>query len=147
MGVDPTSIMRSLKTILITSTILFPSSVVKTVYCYQRSTSSLATRPTKLSVGEDNYDLTPTNIAPPGRVPYQRTHAESAWEALSSLVRVLRGGEAFVEWHDDGQNVMNGLDRTLRSASVWLAGVVAGQAIATLVDFNEEFLHEVCLRV
>jgi hypothetical protein len=147
MVVDPTSMMRSLKTIVITSTILFSSSGVKTVYCYQRSTSSPATRPTKLSAWEDNYGHTTTNIAPPGRVPYQRTHAESAWEALSSLVRVFRGGAAFVEWNDDGQNVMNSLDRTLRSASVWLAGVVAGQAIASLVDFNEELLHEVCLRV
>lgn len=143
--VVPTSMMKSLHTILLVSTIIYSSSVVRTVNCYQRSTSSPSKRQTKHSAWDD--DLATTSIAPPGRVPSQRTHAAAAWGAISSLVRVFRGGEAFVNLDHAAQKDMNGLDRTFRTASVWLASVVAGQAMATLVQFNEDLLHEVCVCV
>jgi hypothetical protein len=134
--------MKSLNTILLVSTIFYSSSVVRTVNCYQRSTSSPSTRQTKYSAWED--DLATTSIAPPGRLHSQRTHVDAAWGALSSLVRVLRGGSAFANSECDGLSDMGGIDRYFRSASVLLAGVVAGQAMATIIQFNEDLLHEVC---
>jgi hypothetical protein len=134
--------MKSLNIHVLLLFAAFCSVAVQSTHAYQRSVTKATRRP-KLAAWED--DLA-NGLAPPRqrrRFLPKLLRKENRWEVVE-LVRVLRGG-ASVESGDETRREMNGLDRRLRSISFWLGGIVAGQAIATLVDHNDNLLHEVCV--
>ena len=127
------------------------------VYCYSQrpssspsSSSSNAQKQSTLSTWDEI--LRWNDIRPPHRLVQKILRSENRWAALES-VRKFRGGarnsrmKPIISKNCDDVEVQasnDPLDEMLRSVSLWLAGIVWWQTIATLLSHNEFLLHEVC---
>lgn len=87
-------------------------------------TTATTTRRPNLSVWEDDLvnDFLPSRQRLKGFLP-RVLRKENRWDVIE-LVRCVRGGSF-------NSNSLNGLDRTLRSLSLWLVGVVTCHSAVT----------------
>ena len=140
--------MQSLNKALLISAILCSTSVGG-ANSYQHPHS--ASQPTPIpDTPSWEESLHSNGVRSPRRLIPKLFRTENRWEALE-LVRGLRGGAASggggITWNDASEMDLNGLDRALRSVSLWLAGIVSWQVMATIAGQHEDLIREVCVCV
>jgi hypothetical protein len=98
-------------------------------------TTTAARRP-NLSVWEDDLvnEFLPSRQRRKGFLP-KLLRKENRWDVIE-LVRGARGGSF-------NSNSLTGLDRTLRSLSLWLVGVVTCHSAVTVLHHDDNLFHEV----